>query len=89
MRTSGCVRRPVLLYFRCCAHFEEFLHVLLGDIEGLTHVFVGDIAGGVDTKAEGGIYDISNADRLGYGELQLMQWVSHRTRPVLWTRSQN
>ena len=29
----------------------------------------------MDTKAEGGIYDISNADRLGYGEVQLLQWV--------------
>jgi len=32
-------------------------------------------AGGVDTKAEGGLYDISNADRLGFGEVQLLQWV--------------
>ena len=33
------------------------------------------LIGGVDTKAEGGIYDISNADRLGFGEVQLLQWV--------------
>jgi len=31
--------------------------------------------GGVDTAATGGTYDISNADRLGYGEVQLVQWV--------------
>jgi creatine kinase len=32
-------------------------------------------AGGVDTAAEGGIFDISNADRLGYSEVQLVQFV--------------
>jgi len=31
--------------------------------------------GGVDTAATGGTYDISNADRLGYGEVKLVQWV--------------
>merc|ERR1712141_953375 len=31
--------------------------------------------GGVDTAAVGGTYDISNADRLGFGEVTLMQWV--------------
>merc|ERR1712227_448721 len=30
-------------------------------------------AGGVDSKAEGGIYDISNADRLGKSEVMLVQ----------------
>jgi len=30
-------------------------------------------AGGVDTKAEGGLYDISNADRLGKSEVMLVQ----------------
>merc|ERR1712018_345390 len=30
-------------------------------------------AGGVDSKAEGGIYDISNADRLGKSEVTLVQ----------------
>jgi creatine kinase len=29
--------------------------------------------GGVDTAAEGGIFDISNADRLGFSEVQLVQ----------------
>lgn len=31
--------------------------------------------GGVDTAAVGGTYDISNADRLGFSEVQLVQWV--------------
>jgi len=32
-------------------------------------------AGGVDTAAVGGVYDISNADRLGFSEVQLVQFV--------------
>ena len=28
--------------------------------------------GGVDTKAEGGTYDISNSDRLGFSEVKLL-----------------
>jgi len=31
--------------------------------------------GGVDTAAEGGVFDISNADRLGFSEVQLVQGV--------------
>lgn len=31
--------------------------------------------GGVDTAATGGVYDISNADRLGKSEVQLVQAV--------------
>ncbi|XP_028513587.1 creatine kinase B-type [Exaiptasia diaphana] len=31
--------------------------------------------GGVDTAAEGGIFDISNSDRLGFSEVQLVQKV--------------
>jgi len=31
--------------------------------------------GGVDTAAVGGVYDVSNADRIGYSELQLLQFV--------------
>ena len=31
--------------------------------------------GGVDTASEGGIYDISNADRLGWSEVELVQAV--------------
>ena len=31
--------------------------------------------GGVDTAAEGGIFDISNADRLGFSEVELVQGV--------------
>jgi len=32
-------------------------------------------AGGVDCEAQGGIFDISNADRLGFSEVQLVQMV--------------
>lgn len=31
--------------------------------------------GGVDTAAVGGIFDISNADRLGFSEVELVQMV--------------
>merc|ERR1712117_508682 len=31
--------------------------------------------GGVDTAAVGGVYDVSNADRIGYSELNLLQFV--------------
>ena len=31
--------------------------------------------GGVDTAAVGGLYDMSNADRLGFSEVQLAQFV--------------
>lgn len=31
--------------------------------------------GGVDTAAEGGVFDISNADRLGFSEVELVQMV--------------
>jgi len=31
--------------------------------------------GGVDTAAEGGVYDVSNADRLGFSELRLLQFM--------------
>lgn len=33
------------------------------------------VTGGVDTAAVGGVYDISNADRLGYSEVELVQYV--------------
>ena len=33
------------------------------------------LLGGVDCAAVGGIFDISNADRLGFSEVQLVQWV--------------
>ena len=32
-------------------------------------------SGGVDTASEGGMFDISNADRLGFSELELVQMV--------------
>ena len=31
--------------------------------------------GGVDTKSEGGVFDISNADRIGFSEVELVQMV--------------
>lgn len=31
--------------------------------------------GGVDTAAVGGIFDVSNADRLGFSEVELVQMV--------------
>lgn len=31
--------------------------------------------GGVDTASEGGVYDVSNADRLGWSEVELVQAV--------------
>lgn len=31
--------------------------------------------GGVDTAAQGGVYDVSNADRLGFSEVELVQFV--------------
>lgn len=33
------------------------------------------LAGGVDTAAVGGVFDISNADRLGFSEVELVQMV--------------
>lgn len=33
------------------------------------------LLGGVDTAAVGGVFDISNADRLGFSEVELMQMV--------------
>ena len=32
-------------------------------------------SGGVDTAAVGGVFDISNADRLGFSEVELVQMV--------------
>ena len=31
--------------------------------------------GGVDTDADDGVYDVSNADRLGFSEVELVQFV--------------
>ena len=33
------------------------------------------LSGGVDTAAVGGVFDISNADRLGFSEVALVQMV--------------
>jgi len=48
------------------ARFEEILTKLRLQKRG---------AGGVDCAAEGGVYDISNADRLGFSEVELVQMV--------------
>merc|ERR1712149_3238 len=48
------------------ARFEEILTKLRLQKRG---------TGGVDTAAEGGVFDISNADRLGFSEVQLIQMV--------------
>lgn len=42
---------------------------------GLTCVPVSLPPGGVDTAAVGGVFDISNADRLGFSEVELVQMV--------------
>lgn len=33
------------------------------------------VPGGVDTAAVGGVFDVSNADRLGFSEVELVQMV--------------
>ena len=43
--------------------------------EGLGVTFVSLLSGGVDTAAVGGTFDISNADRLGFSEVELVQMV--------------
>ena len=48
------------------AKFEEVLKRLRLQKRG---------TGGVDTAAVGGIFDISNADRLGFSEVELVQMV--------------
>lgn len=39
----------------------------------LSHIFL--FPGGVDTAAVGSVFDISNSDRLGFSEVQLVQMV--------------
>ena len=41
----------------------------------LTVVFFCFILGGVDTAAVGSVFDISNSDRLGFSEVELVQSV--------------
>jgi len=48
------------------AHFETILKKMRLQKRG---------AGGVDCEAKGGIFDISNDDRLGFSEVQLVQMV--------------
>lgn len=46
---------------------------LMVPVLSLTAVFI--VSGGVDTAAVGGVFDISNADRLGFSEVELVQMV--------------
>lgn len=41
----------------------------------ITNCFCSLASGGVDTAAVGGVFDISNADRLGFSEVELVQLV--------------
>ncbi|KAI9528238.1 hypothetical protein NQZ68_021887 [Dissostichus eleginoides] len=47
----------------------RLLGVLLKDCD------ITSCPGGVDTAAVGGVFDISNADRLGFSEVELVQLV--------------
>lgn len=50
------------------------MHVCYSDSHAQTsHLFLS--VGGVDTAAVGGVFDISNADRLGFSEVELVQMV--------------
>ena len=49
----------------------SFYHLL---ISGFRKILI-EYLGGVDTASEGGMFDISNADRLGFSELELVQMV--------------
>jgi len=39
--------------------------------------------GGVDTKSVGGVFDVSNADRLGFSELELLQFMTDGVRLLI------
>lgn len=61
-----------------CQHsLEDDLHHFyynsVWDQVGGLHTF--PLSGGVDTAAVGGVFDISNADRLGFSEVELVQMV--------------
>lgn len=49
---------------------ERQTHLLLAEVNVVT---VSLAAGGVDTAAVGGVFDVSNADRLGFSEVELVQ----------------
>lgn len=51
---------------------ERQTHLLLAEVNVVT---VSLAAGGVDTAAVGGVFDVSNADRLGFSEVELVQMV--------------
>lgn len=44
--------------------------------QAVVSVLIKSLApGGVDTAAVGGVFDVSNADRLGFSEVELVQMV--------------
>lgn len=51
---------------------ERQTHLLLAEVNVVTKSLA---AGGVDTAAVGGVFDVSNADRLGFSEVELVQMV--------------
>lgn len=51
---------------------NSFYHV---DESNKIFISVWFFSGGVDTAAVDGVFDISNADRLGFSEVQLVQMV--------------
>ncbi|XP_056327537.1 creatine kinase, testis isozyme-like [Danio aesculapii] len=63
LRAGVHVKLPNLSKYR---QFEEILKRLRLQKRG---------TGGVDTAAVGGVFDISNADRLGFSEVELVQMV--------------
>lgn len=45
-------------------------------VQAVVSVLIKSLApGGVDTAAVGGVFDVSNADRLGFSEVELVQMV--------------
>lgn len=54
----------------CSSYFMNFFSSILSAFLVLLTKDNGIVpSGGVDTAAEGGIFDISNSDRLGYSEV--------------------
>lgn len=52
-------------------------HTVLYYLYGMSSPILTSLSstGGVDTAAVGGVFDISNADRLGFSEVELVQMV--------------
>lgn len=53
----------------------EVMQVNRLHLRRFTSLPVRPLSGGVDTAAVGGVFDISNADRLGFSEVELVQMV--------------